>query len=185
MGRPGKPAAVIEQEKRSHRTKAELEARAEGEKALLSGNVLFEREEVKQDKTAHGEFLRLSRLMKAIGKNDALYAPVINRYCMLYAECEDYRLKKERLYETAVELEKKFDELPGLDYDEMIAFSKQLTALHKAIAGYDGMIMQKRKAMFDIEKENCMTVAAALRAIPKAAEKEENPLIKALMNDDS
>ena len=184
VGRPAKPAAVIVEEKRSHRTKAELAARAEGEKSLLSGTALFERSEVKKDKAAHAEFLRISKLMKAIGKNDALYGPVINRYCMIYSECLDFEDKKEKLYETACELEKKFDGLDGMGYDEIMAFSKQLTALHKAISGYDAAIMQKRKAMFDIEKENCMTVAAALRAIPKSVEKDENPLIKALMNDD-
>ena len=181
MGRPSKPVAVIAEEKRSHRTKAELAVRADGEKAMLSGAELFERGEVKAHKVAHREFLRLNKLMKAIGKNDALYGPVINRYCMIYSECLDFEDKQKMLYETADALEKKFAELCGMGFDEIIAFSKQLTALHKAIVGYDSAIMQKRKMMFDIEKENCMTVSAALRTIPKEPSKAaENPLIALL-----
>ena len=181
MGRPSKPVAVITEEKKSHRTKAELAVRADGEKTMLSGAELFERGEVKAHKVAHREFLRLNKLMKAIGKNDALYGPVINRYCMIYSECLDFEDKQKMLYETADALEKKFDELDGMGFDEIIAFSKQLTALHKAIAGYDSAIMQKRKMMFDIEKENCMTVSAALRTIPKEPSKAaENPLITLL-----
>lgn len=141
----------------------------------------FCKSKTKAHKVAHREFLRLNKLMKAIGKNDALYGPVINRYCMIYSECLDFEDKQKMLYETADALEKKFAELDGMGFDEIIAFSKQLTALHKAIAGYDSAIMQKRKMMFDIEKENCMTVSAALRTIPKEPSKAaENPLIALL-----
>jgi hypothetical protein len=34
--------------------------------------------------------------------------------------------------------------------------------------------------LLDIEKENIMTIAAALRSIPKKDDKSENPLLKAL-----
>ena len=40
MARPSKPAAVIEYEKKSHRTKAELAKRKEEERKLLTGQVI-------------------------------------------------------------------------------------------------------------------------------------------------
>ena len=63
MGRPSKPAAVIEAEGKSHRTKAELECRKAAEDAVLSHEPLFERAEVRQNKLAHAEFKRVSKLM--------------------------------------------------------------------------------------------------------------------------
>ena len=45
----------------------------------------------------------------------------------------------------------------------------------------DDKVMQKRKMMGDIEKENCMTVQAALRSIPKeTGKKDDSPLMKIL-----
>ena len=37
--------------------------------------------------------------------------------------------------------------------------------------------------MLDIDKENVMTISAALRSIPKQPEKKENPLLSALRDD--
>lgn len=45
--------------------------------------------------------------------------------------------------------------------------------------GYNDM-MKTHDAMFKIERENCMTLASALRAIPKKPEKASNPLLEAL-----
>ena len=86
MSRRIKPAATIAAEGKSHRTKAELEARAKAEKALLSGEKLKERDSVKADENAHAEFKRVSRLLAAIDKADALYTAIVNRYCELYSE---------------------------------------------------------------------------------------------------
>jgi hypothetical protein len=44
----------------------------------------------------------------------------------------------------------------------------------------DKQIQTKRKMLLDIEKENIMTIAAALRSIPKKTDEKENPLLKAL-----
>ena len=38
----------------------------------------------------------------------------------------------------------------------------------------DKKIMEKRRAMLDIEKENIMTIASALRSIPKKPQEESN-----------
>jgi hypothetical protein len=44
----------------------------------------------------------------------------------------------------------------------------------------DRQIQVKRKMLFDIERENIMTIAAALRSIPKKEVKDSNPLREAL-----
>ena len=74
-----------------HRTKAEITARAQAEQDMLSGKRAFERDTVKNDPVAHAEYRRVTALMKAIGKDDALYSAIVNRYCELFAEVQRYR----------------------------------------------------------------------------------------------
>ena len=181
MSRPPKPAAVIRAEGKAHRTKAELEAREQAEQSLLSGQKCFERPSVKADPVAHKEYQRLVRLMRAIEKDDALYAPVYNRYCELYAEAEFYKQEIFRLRELASRIGQKFDEREDATAEEISSFAKDLTGLLRQINAMNSAVMQKRKMMFDIEKENCMTVSAALKTIPKDAEKSgEDELMKIL-----
>ena len=45
-------------------------------------------------------------------------------------------------------------------------------------------IDKKRRIMLTIDKENVMTISAALRSIPKTPDKVENPLLAALAEDD-
>jgi len=48
----------------------------------------------------------------------------------------------------------------------------------------DKQIVSKRKMLLDIEKENVMTIASALRSIPKKDNsKEENPLLRVLRGE--
>jgi hypothetical protein len=49
-----------------------------------------------------------------------------------------------------------------------------------SIIGLDKQIQSKRKMILDIEKENIMTIAAALRSIPKKEDKANNRLLEAL-----
>ena len=44
----------------------------------------------------------------------------------------------------------------------------------------DKQIQAKRKMLLEIEKENVMTIAAAVRTVPKKEEKEEDPVMKLL-----
>lgn len=60
MARPSKSAAVLDDETLSHRTKAEIEDRKSAEEALVSGEKLKERAEVRENKIAHWEFLRVN-----------------------------------------------------------------------------------------------------------------------------
>ena len=49
--------------------------------------------------------------------------------------------------------------------------------MQKSILDADNRVQAKRKMMFDIEKECAMTVASALRSVPKTPAAKENPLI--------
>lgn len=174
MPTPPKPFAVLKAEGKSHRTKKELKLREEGEKALTTGVALKERPEVKSNPVAHKEFLRLNKLLKAIGKNDAIYEAVINRYCQLQGECADYE-------NTIMNLRQDLEELKENRHSMDVAeYYKLKNDIEKLIDSKDRQLQTKRKMLFDIERDNCLTIAAALRSIPKKTEKNENPLLKAL-----
>lgn len=176
MARPSKSAAVLGDEALSHRTKAEIEDRKSAEEALASGEKLKERAEVRENKIAHREFLRVNKLLKAINKNDALYEPIINRYCLLQAECTDFECKRELFSRNLEQL---------LEDSEMDSDTKYRleVQMQNAILSVDKQIQSKRKMMFDIEKECAMTISAAMRSIPKAPAAKKNPLIEAMMGN--
>lgn len=165
MPQPTKTVEVLKSENKSHRTKAELSKREEAEKALESGDVFKERIEVKNNKIAHKEYQRIAKIFKNIGKNDALYEGIINRYALLYAECLGFENTKCAFEERNNKLLE--DNISGVITDK--EYSDQYKTLHSIIISLDKQIMAKRKMMLDIEKENVMTIAAALRSIPKKA----------------
>ena len=169
MGRPPKPFTVLSTEGKSHRTKAELEQRKKAEEGLLTGIPLREREEVKNNERAHKEFTKINRNLKKIQKNDALFESVINRYCILTAECEEFEEKRVNFWQRLQKFESMEVQLAGseMTYSE---YYKQLGSFQSAIASIDKQIMAKRKMLMDIEKENLMTIQGGLRSIPKKAE---------------
>lgn len=188
MPTPTKPFKVLTTEKKSHRTKAELKLREEGEKALSTETKIKERKEVKQNKVAHKEFKRIQKLLENIDKNDAIYEAVINRYCLLQAECYDLEERREEFYKLIFELKAEMvSTTDKMDYEEDIAtykleYTKAIAKMMSSILAIDKQIATKRKMLLDIEKENVMTIASALRSIPKKVKEEEseNPLLKAL-----
>lgn len=173
MPTPPKPAKLIALEGKSHRTKKELRDREKSEAALLTGKILKETEEVKNNEIAHKEFLRIKKLLRSIEKNDDLYGSTINRYCLLLAECSDFEKKREVIFERQKELEKRKDDM---EFSEYINLQNDLI---KSMLALDKQVQAKRKMLLDIEKENVMTIAASLRSIPKKTEKK-NPLREAL-----
>lgn len=205
-GRPSKPVGVLENEKRSHRTKAELEQRSAAEKSLLSGKKITERRRVHADTVAHAEYKRVVQLMRAIEKDDALYSEQINRYAELFSEGEFYKDLAARLrgeleglnslsYEVTaacrqlVDVSEEFDECSAKELCDNVSATlealdellKQRGVLLRQISDADTKVKQKRDAMLSIERENCMTVSAALRTIPKDIHKdEEDELLKIL-----
>lgn len=176
MSRPSKPFSVITNEKKSHRTKAELKQRKQGEAELVTGVSLKEHPDVKTNPVAHKEFKRLNELLASIGKNDAIYEGIINRYCIITSECKLYENVIQQINDDLNDLKERFEDgeivfAEYMDYKDRL-MSKQLSI--------DKQIQTKRKMLFDIEKENIMTIAAALRSIPKKEEKKSNPLRDAL-----
>lgn len=184
MGRPSKPVANCEK----HLTKAEIEQRTRFENSLLSGRKIRERERVKLDPVAHCEFRRVIGLLRAIGKDDALYSEQINRYAELFSECEFYKDELSVLRGMLSSLRSVTDEVGGYirqstsgDADALKGLCEALDGLlsehgklMKQLSDIEIRVKQKREAMTVIERENCMTVAAALRTIPKEADKGEN-----------
>ncbi len=181
MPTPAKPFKVLETEKKSHRTKAELKLRKEGEESLSSQIKMKERKEVRKNKLAHKEFKRVKEILQDIDKDDALYENVINRYAMLLAECSEFEEKRERFYKDMDKLDIQF--VADEDFT-MKEYIQLLCNMQKNILDLDKQIQAKRKMMLEIEKENVMTIASALRSIPKKPDQEkDNPLIKVLRGE--
>lgn len=193
MPTPTKPFKVLTSEKKSHRTKAELKMREEGEKSLSTDIELKERKEVRQNNVAHKEFKRVQKILKNIDKNDAIYEAVINRYCLLQAECFDLEERREECYNLISKLREEEKELIAElkdreNIDELIdyklEYAKSLAKMMSSMSTIDKQIQAKRKMLLDIEKENVMTIASALRCVPKKEDKEtDNPLLKVLRGE--
>jgi phage terminase small subunit len=179
LGRPPKSHLQLVAEKKSHRTKAELETREKAEKALMTGSSLQEWPDIKAKAVAHREFNRLKNLLAAIGQDDALHEAVINRYCLLLAECKDFENLKIQFAKDIKELGKRLKSR-DLDYLEYI---DRKGSLQDRLMACDRKIMDKRKMLLQIEKENLLTIASALRAIPKKPpEEEEDDQMASLLN---
>lgn len=178
MPTPPKPANVIKLEGKSHRTKAELNQRQQAEESLLTGKVLKETKEVRQNELAHKEFLRLQKLLKTIEKDDDLYGSTINRYCLMLAECTEFQEKREKMYEQMCELEESRDSFAKTE--DLATYYKLQNNMQKNLIALDRQVQAKRKMLLDIEKENVMTIASSLRSIPKKQQKKKNALLEAL-----
>ena len=157
-----------------------MRQRKQAEQSLLTGEEIKEKPEVKQNKIAHKEFLRIKKLLKNIEKNDDLNGVVINRYCLLYAECFEFEKKREKMFEQLCDLQEKEDEL--IEHEEMTQkeFYGIENSMQKNLIALDRQVQSKRKMLLEIEKENIMTIASALRSVPKKTEKKKNPLMEAL-----
>lgn len=182
MPTPSKPVNVIRMEGKSHRTKRELVERERTEAQLLTGKVIREQKEVRENEFAHKEFQRIRKLLKTIDKDDDLYGSTINRYCLLQAECVEFQEKREQFYKQMEELEA--DRESFSEVDDLSTYYKLQMNMQKNILALDKQVQVKRKMLLDIEKENIMTIASSLRSVPKKAEKKKNPLLEALAGGD-
>ena len=160
MPTPTKPFKVLTSEKKSHRTKAELKMREEGEKSLSTDIELKERKEVRQNKVAHKEFKRVQKILKNIDKNDAIYEAVINRYCLLQAECFDLEERREEFYKLVFELKEEMklvtNDMECIEdvADYKLEYAKSIAKIMSSMNAIDKQIQSKRKMLLDIEKEN-------------------------------
>ncbi|MHB8065886.1 MAG: hypothetical protein ACYDG2_25270, partial [Ruminiclostridium sp.] len=152
-GRPTKPLALVQ----GHRTKAEKKVREKAESSLLTGVSLKEWPDVKADPVAHKEFQRIKNVLKKIDKDDALHEGVINRYCLLHSECLKFEALKRECNAEALELyvARQNGQIDFLTYLE------KKEGIQSRFLALDKKIMEKRKMMLDIEKENIMTIQSA------------------------
>jgi hypothetical protein len=165
-GRPSKPIHMV----KGHRTKAEKSVREKNEKQLLTGITLKESDEVKHNLIAHKEFIRIKKLLEAIGKNDDLSGHIINQHCILVAECKQMEKVRDMF-------EQNLEEFEDNACNEDITFTDRMKikmGMQKQILDCDKALMSKRKMLLDIGKENILTIASALRSVPKKPETEEN-----------
>jgi len=168
-------------EGKSHKTKAELEVRRDAESSLVTGTHMAMWPEVRENKRAATEFRRVCTLLKAIGKDDALNESVVNRYALLRAECVEFEEKRETFYKGISQMEKEYrEQVPEVDEETgrpvfALTASQYYKLLHNMqsnVINLDKQIMSKRTMMLAIEKENIMTIASAMRSIPKTPQKE-------------
>lgn len=178
MPTPTKPVRVLRTEGRSHRTKAELEAREQAEKSVQSGRKISEQRAVRENPVAHKVFLKVRAMMDDIDRNDKLHEAVINRYCLITAECEDAVQDRALIERRCQHLEDALDR-GEIDAGEYYRAHQRAVDQKNAV---DRALQTKRRMLLDIEKECLMTVAAALRAIPKKAEDDaaDDPMSRML-----
>lgn len=169
MPTPSKPFEVLKGENKSHKTKAELQQRKEAEESMLTGEPMKAWASLSRE--AKKEFKRLKGLFSKISKDDAVYENVINRYCELKAECIEFKKEQGEFLRAGDDLEKEYRE-KETDL-KASTYYKLRAKIQDNVLSMDRQIQAKRKMMLDIEKENIMTIAAALRTVPKKVEKKE------------
>lgn len=177
MPTPPKPYEVLKGEKKSHRTKEELEQRRRGEEALHTNVRMQEWASTKAAPIAHKTFLRLKKLLKNIKMDDALHESAINRYCVMTAESADLEADRERVV-SRLKLIDEWVSRGEMSQEEHAAESLRLVDAKLSI---ERALATKRKMLLDIEKENVMTIAAGLRSVPKKPEEQEETAMDQLM----
>jgi hypothetical protein len=172
-GRPSKPLELVT----GHRTKAEKEVRAKAEKELMTGTTLREWPEVKADPVAHKEFGRVKKLLKSIKQDDDLFGAMINTHCKLKGEMQKFEDMKDSLAQQIDQLGAMYSR----EEIEPLAYIQEKGRLLDRLLSCDKKIMEKRKMMLDISKENIMTIQSALRSVPKKpTEDKKSPMAEYL-----
>ena len=172
MGRPSKPVALILQEGKSQYSKATLEYRRAGEKALSTGNDrICESPQVKADKVAHLEFLRLKRLYARVKCVEALDQQIINRYCQEISDAHKLQAMLDKLNADLACAEEMADRLKIYDL------------IHKT-----GTMLNKAKDMLiKLEDRLFLNPSTRIRAVPKTLptdEVDDSPMARLLAEAD-
>lgn len=170
MARPPKSVLTI----KGHRTKKEIAYRSAGEAGTLTGEVMRERGDVKDNPDAHKEFMRLRKLFRKIEKDDAIYSQVINDYCLLHAESLQIAAHRKMVENDIEYLEEKKADMEPMEYIQV------KLGLYDKLLKLDADLDRKRDKKRAIEDKNLMNIQSALRSIPKKPEEKANPLLEAL-----
>lgn len=174
MARPSKPVDVIEAEGKSHRTKKEKAYRKQQEEATLTGRKMQEPAEVKADRIAHLTFLRTRRLLQAIDKDDELYLAATIRYCQNTSRLNEAEHSISVLREALDKIRNNSGDM------DMETYYSMLIKLENSITAKEKLAQSIRNELAAYEKENCMTIAASLRSIPKTPPSKTSALKEAL-----
>lgn len=118
--------------------------------------------------------MRIKKLLKSIKKDDDIFGSAINRYCLLQAKLADFEKKREDISQGIQMVEEDRDNIE--EDSSLTSYYKILANMEKTMIDIDKQVMAKRKMMLDLEKENLMTVAAAMRSIPKKAAEKKSRL---------
>ena len=92
-GRPPKALGLVT----GHLTNAQKEARAAAEKSMSTGKPMKKWPKTKENPLANKLFGKLAAAYTAIGMNDAMHEAVINRDCIITAECEALETRQKAL----------------------------------------------------------------------------------------
>lgn len=156
-GRPSKPTNLIEFEKKSHRTKAEIEHRKENEKAMYTGFGFKESDSVKKDIIAHKTFLFLKKLYNKIEFIDGLDEFIINRYCVLISECNQI--------ETIIsDIQKAIEQCEEVE---------PRLSLYGSYIKANAQLYKHREMSLKLEDRLLLNPASRIRAVPKTPPKKE------------
>ena len=147
MARPSKPMKLLLENGRSNLTKKEIQERIKRENELKTGQKMKEKPDIRANLVAHKEFLRIKRLLDDIQMDDAMYENLINRYCMVFAECNE-------LENLIKEINKKES------VSEYLALSR--------------LLQNKREMLLKLERESFLTGASGIKKGNAKVEKE-NP----------
>lgn len=178
MSRPPVPIESA----RGHRTIAEKKARQRNEADLLTGSAMQEWPKIRSNDVAHKRFIKTKNLLASIGKDDALIEPLVNRYCLLIAECAEFEEKRETFYNARTELQVEYranlcgdQNNGGMTASE---YYKLLAKMMESVINVDRQIMAKRAMLLNIEKESGMTLISQMRTTTKTSPKEKpkNPM---------
>ena len=157
MARPGKPTELILLEGKSHRTKDELEQRKKAEEELATGEEFKESAQVKNNKIAHKEFLRLKKLYKEISYVEGLDEQIINRYCLEISNLFE-------LQEMIENISKKIDECEEIA--EQISMYNTMVEAMKAQHKSKELLLKYEDRLF-------LNPTSRIKSIPKKPEKEK------------
>lgn len=142
-----------------HRTKAEKAMRKEAEQALYTGENFTESRQVKENDTAHKEFIRLKRLYSKIAFVDALDQQVINRYCLEVSNIDT-------LNNMLIQMESMLGETD--DTDKKLEIYNQINRTMAAMQKSKELLLKYEDRLF-------LNPATRVKSIPKTPAKQVEP----------
>ena len=159
-----------------HRSKREKAARRAGEAAVLSGERLKIRADVRADPEARKVFNAVRRQLEALGKADDIYSGCLNDYALLCSEQIRQAAIIERLRVHLDEIQSAIaaGDLPEKKGEALALKAERMITAAQARA--DRLITAK---LF-IANRNLMTMSAGAAAAPEAPKTHKQTIIELL-----